>query len=208
MKKKILLAILAFNFILSANTTQTGIFEIPDDMKMVMAGNSYRVEGPVKLSELVLIRVKYINFEDEEKTGEIIVNRKLAKDIEAIFSELYEARFPIEKIRLIDEYGNSDELSMEDNNTYAFSVRPKTGKKSFSKHAYGFAVDINPVQNPYIKNNITEPKKSKDYLDRKNVRKGMIVKGDVCYNAFKKRGWTWGGEWKSLKDYQHFEKSL
>ena len=97
---------------------------------------------------------------------------------------------------------------MEDNNTYAFSVRPKTGKKSFSKHAYGFAIDINPAQNPYIKNNIIEPKNSKDYLDRKNIRKGMIVKGDVCYNAFKKRGWTWGGEWKSLKDYQHFEKSL
>ena len=69
-------------------------------------------------------------------------------------------------------------------------------------------MDINPVQNPYIKNNVIEPKNSIDYLDRKSIRKGMIVKGDVCYNAFKKRGWTWGGEWKSLKDYQHFEKSL
>ena len=208
MKKKILLTIFALSFILSGNTKQTGIFEIPDEVKTVMLGNSYREDGPVKLSGLVLVKVKYINFENEEKIGDIIINKKLAGDIEAIFQELYEAGFPIEKIRLIDEYGNSDELSMEDNNTYAFSVRPKTGKKSFSKHAYGFAVDINPVQNPYIKNNIIEPKNSKDYLDRKNIRKGMIVKGDVCYNAFKKRGWTWGGEWKSLKDYQHFEKSL
>ncbi len=69
-------------------------------------------------------------------------------------------------------------------------------------------MDINPVQNPYIKNNVVEPGNSRDYIDRKNIRKGMIVKGDACYNAFKKRGWTWGGEWKSLKDYQHFEKSL
>ena len=173
-----------------------------------MRDNSYKQEGPVKLSELVLVRVKYVNFENEERTGGIIIHKKLAGDIEAIFGELYEAKFPIDKIRLIDEYGNSDELSMEDNNTYAFSVRPKTGKKSFSKHAYGFAVDINPVQNPYIKNNVIEPKNSIDYLDRKSIRKGMIVKGDVCYNAFKKRGWTWGGEWKSLKDYQHFENSL
>ncbi len=180
MKKKILLAVLAFNFILSANTLETGIFEIPDDIKTVMSSNSYRETGPVKMSELVLVKVKYINFENEEKTGNIIINKKLAGDIGAIFQELYEAQFPIEKIRLIDEYGNSDELSMEDNNTYAFSVRPKTGKKSFSKHAYGFAIDINPVQNPYIKNNIIEPKNSKDYLDRKNIRKGMIVKGDVC----------------------------
>ena len=208
MKKKILLTILAFSFILSANTEQTGIFEIPDDIKTVMRDNSYRQEGPVKLSELVLVRVKYVNCENVERTGGIIIHKKLAGDIEAIFGELYEAKFPIDKIRLIDEYGNSDELSMEDNNTYAFSVRPKTGKKSFSKHAYGFAVDINPVQNPYIKNNVIEPKNSIDYLDRKSIRKGMIVKGDVCYNAFKKRGWTWGGEWKSLKDYQHFEKSL
>lgn len=208
MKRKILFTIFTLSFILSANTEQTGIFEISDDIKNVMMNNSYREDGPVKLSELVLVKVRYINFENEEKNGEIVVNKKLAGDIQAIFQELYEARFPIEKIRLIDEYGNSDELSMADNNTYAFSVRPKTGKKSFSKHAYGFAIDINPVQNPYIKNNIIEPQNSKNYLDRKNIRKGMIVKGDVCYNAFKKRGWTWGGEWKSLKDYQHFEKSL
>lgn len=208
MKKKILLTIFALSFILSANRTETGIFEISDDIKTEMTGNSYRENGPVKLSDLLLVRVKYINFEDEEKTGEIIVHRKLAKDIKEIFQELYEARYPIDKIRLIDEYGNSDELSMEDNNTYAFSVRPKTGKKSYSKHAYGFAVDINPVQNPYIKNNVIEPKNSKDFLNRQNVRKGMIIKGDICYNAFKKRGWTWGGEWKSLKDYQHFEKSI
>ena len=208
MKKKILLTIFALSFILSANRTETGVFEISDDIKAEMTGNSYRENGPVKLSDLLLVRVKYINFEDEEKTGEIIVHRKLAKDIKEIFQELYEARYPIAKIRLIDEYGNSDELSMEDNNTYAFSVRPKTGKKSYSKHAYGFAVDINPVQNPYIKNNVIEPKNSKDFLNRQNVRKGMIIKGDICYNAFKKRGWTWGGEWKSLKDYQHFEKSI
>ena len=165
-------------------------------------------ESKAFLDYLEKMESGFPNFENEERTGGIIIHKKLAGDIEAIFGELYEAKFPIDKIRLIDEYGNSDELSMEDNNTYAFSVRPKTGKKSFSKHAYGFAVDINPVQNPYIKNNVIEPKNSIDYLDRKSIRKGMIVKGDVCYNAFKKRGWTWGGEWKSLKDYQHFEKSL
>ena len=208
MKKYILAFILTLGFTFFAYGEETGIFNIPEELKTEMTGNSYNENGPVKMNELVLVKVKYVNFNDEEKTGNIIINKKLANDILEIFNELYEARYPIEKVNIIDKYSNSDELSMEDNNTYAFSVRPKTGKKSFSKHAYGFAVDINPVQNPYIKNKIIEPKTSIDYLDRKNIRKGMIVKGDVCYNAFKKRGWTWGGEWKSLKDYQHFEKSL
>lgn len=206
MKKYIFLITLMFYFILNADTRETGIFEISESVKAKITGNSFKAGGPVDYSDLALIRVKYINFDDKEMIGEIIVNKKLADDVYEIFQELHKVRYPIKKISLIDEYNNSDELSMADNNTYSFSVRAITGGNKYSNHAYGRAVDINPIQNPYIKNKIIEPENGKNYLDRKNVRKGMIVKGDACYNAFKKRGWTWGGEWKSLKDFQHFEK--
>lgn len=206
MKKYIFLITLLFCFILNADNKKTGIFEISESMKTKITGNSFKTGGPVNYSDLALVRVKYINFDDKEMTGEIIVNKKLANDVYEIFQELYEAKYPINKISLIDEYDNSDVLSMEDNNTYSFSVRAVTGGNKYSNHAYGRAVDINPIQNPYIKNKKIEPESGKNYLNRKNMRKGMIIKGDICYNAFKKRGWSWGGDWKSLKDYQHFEK--
>lgn len=174
-----------------------------------IAGVSWKENAPVKLEDLAYITVTYWGFDDKEHIGEMIVHKKLAHEVTDIFKELYEGKFPIEKIRLIDEYDAKDELSMADNNTSAFCSREVTGQKGvFSNHSYGIAIDINPVQNPYIKGEIVLPKEGNTYLDRSHVRKGMIIKGDVCYNAFKSRGWTWGGEWKSLKDYQHFEKKI
>jgi hypothetical protein len=126
-----------------------------------------------------------------------------------IFKELFEARFPIEKIRLIDEYEANDNKSMADNNTSSFCFREIDGKPGkLSKHSYGVAIDINPVQNPYVYMDKVSPEAGREYLDRSKVTKGMIVKDDVCYKAFINRGWTWGGDWKNEKDYQHFQKSL
>lgn len=115
-------------------------------------------------------------------------------------------KFPIEKIRLIDEYKGSDDLSMKNNNTSAFNTRMIAGKKQLSNHSYGVAIDINPVQNPEVRGIKVRPGNAKAYANRQIVRKGMIIKGDACYSAFKKRDWSWGGEWKNIKDYQHFEK--
>lgn len=172
-------------------------------------GVSWKENSPVKLEELSYINVTYWGFDDVEHVGEMIVHEKLAQEVVDIFRELYVAKFPIEKMNLIDEYDANDDLSMADNNTSAFCSREITGKKGvFSEHSYGIAIDINPIQNPYIKGETILPVEGTSYLDRENTRKGMIIKGDQCYNAFKSRGWTWGGEWNTLKDYQHFEKKI
>jgi hypothetical protein len=172
-------------------------------------GVSWKQGAPVELKDLSYVKVLHWGFDGKEHIGELIVHKKVAKEVAQIFRELYEAKFPIEKIKLIDEYNANDDLSMEDNNTSAFCYREVAGKKgTLSKHSYGIAIDINPIQNPYIKGEKISPAAGKEYKNRKNVKKGMIVKGDICYKVFKERGWIWGGEWKTLKDYQHFQKQI
>lgn len=180
---------------------------LSDEVIEIITGSSYKDNDEIKIEDLVDVQVTHWGFDDKEHVGQIILNKEVADDIIEIFKELYDAKFPIDKIRIIDEYDAIDELSMSDNNSSSFCFREVVGSKGkLSKHSYGIAIDINPIQNPYIKNDIVLPESGKEYLDRTHIRKGMIVEGDVCYNAFKKRGWTWGGDWNSLKDYQHFEK--
>ena len=182
---------------------------LSDEVVETITGISYKENNKIRIEDLSYLQISYWGFDDKEHVGEIILNKAVAEDVLEIFKELYDAKFPIDKIRLIDEYGADDELSMLDNNTSAFCYREIGGSKgTLSKHGHGVAIDINPVQNPYVKNNLVLPESGRRYLDRTNVRKGMIVKGDVCYEAFKERGWTWGGDWNSLKDYQHFEFKL
>ncbi len=182
---------------------------LSDEIIDKIVGVSWKENSPVNLGELSYINVTYWGFDGNEHIGEMIVHKNLALEITEIFKELYDGKFFIEKIRLIDEYNANDELSMADNNTSAFCSREVTGKKGvFSNHSYGIAIDINPIQNPYVKGDTVLPKEGEPYLDRSSIRKGMIIKGDVCYTAFKDRGWIWGGEWNSLKDYQHFEKNI
>lgn len=182
---------------------------LPDIIADKIEGVSWKEEAPVGLDDLSYVRVTYWGFDDKEHIGELVVHKRVAEEVTQIFKELYEAKFPIEKIRLIDEYNANDDLSMDDNNTSAFCFREVAGKKgTLSKHSYGIAIDINPIQNPFIKGERISPAAGEEYKDRENVRKGMIVKGDICYKAFKERGWTWGGEWRTLKDYQHFQKQI
>lgn len=187
------------------------VFEVKNitsEVKEKIVGNSWREGAPVKIEELRHVTVSHWGFDDKPHLGELIINEKVAQDVIDIFSELYKAEYPIEKIRLIDEYGASDEVSMKDNNTYSFCYREKTSSKNLSKHSFGLAIDINPIQNPYKKGNSILPDSGKEFLDRTQSSMGMIKAGDVCYKAFKSRGWTWGGEWTTLKDYQHFEKEI
>ncbi|WIV10430.1 M15 family metallopeptidase [Proteiniborus sp. MB09-C3] len=192
------------------NTAPVFMYSIlSEEITEKIVGVSWRENTPVKLDELSYIKVTYWGFDDNECMGEMVVHKKLAQEVIDIFKELYDKKFPIGKIRLIDDYDANDELSMADNNTSAFCSREVTGKKEvFSNHSYGIAIDINPIQNPYVKGDIVLPEEGSMYLDRGNVRKGMITRDDTCYNAFKSRGWTWGGEWNGLKDYQHFEKDI
>lgn len=171
-------------------------------------GISYVDNENIALEDLVYLQVGHWGFDDRKHLGELIVNKRIADDLLEIFKLLYEGKYPIEKMVLIDDYGGSDEKSMDDNNSSAFNYREVTGTNKLSKHSYGLAIDINPVQNPYIKNNIVLPEIGKEYIDRQTFKKGMIKDGDLCHRLFKEKGWTWGGDWKSLKDYQHFEFDL
>ena len=182
---------------------------LPDHIISRMENVSWKVSSPVQLKDLSYLQVAYWGFDDTIKQGELVVHKLIAKEVLEIFKELYEAKFPIEKINLIDHYGAEDESSMADNNTSSYCFREVLGQPgSISKHSYGLAIDINPAQNPYVKGNAILPKEGSNYLDRDNIRKGMIVIDDPCHGAFKSKGWTWGGDWKTMKDYQHFEKTI
>lgn len=186
------------------------IEEIPDDIREFMKGKTIYDDSPVGYDELRYLTVTFWSYDDEKQTGNIIVNEAIAEDIIEIFRILLENKFPIEKIRLADHYGGSDELSMRDNNTSGFNDRPIEGSGALSYHQLGLAVDINPLYNPYIKysTNKLEPSTAEEYLDRSLNSKGMIYADDICVTTFKQYGFTWGGDWNSVKDYQHFEKSL
>lgn len=162
----------------------------------------------ITYDQLRLITVSYHGFDNQVHEGQLIMHQAVAKDIIFIFKELLEAKYPIEKINLITEYNNSDRDSMAANNTSAFNFRTQTSSEALSMHAYGLAIDINPVQNPYVSGDYFLPANGMLYLDRSKPTKGMIQKDDVLYRAFTSRGWTWGGEWNGIKDYQHFEKRI
>lgn len=181
--------------------------DIPDDIKNNMIGKSMPINSNISFEELSYLKLTYFGFDNNTHIGEMIVNKKLAKEVVDIFKELYQNRYPIEKIKLIDEYNANDNLSMKDNNSSSFNYRTIAGTNKISNHGKGMAIDINPLQNPHIKGIIISPPEGELYKDRKNIRKGMIIKNDVVYNAFIKRGWKWGGEWNN-PDYQHFEKVI
>jgi hypothetical protein len=192
----------------STKTQKKQIFSyesIDENLKKKINNISYKDNKYIKISDLADAKVTYYGFDDKTHAGELIVNKKVAKDVIEIFKELYKAKFPIEKIRLIDDYNADDDLSMSDNNTSAFCYRTVANTNKISMHGYGMAIDINPIQNPCISGKDVSPQNAYSYLNRNLRKKGMIIKNDVCYKAFTKRGWKWGGNWKNPKDYQHFE---
>jgi hypothetical protein len=202
--------------ILKSKTIQTAVaMSIPKEIKDFITGVSFKTDGPITLQELSYLIIVHWGFDDKLHLGEMIVNKKIADKVVDIFTELCYEKYPIEKIRLIDEYNADDNKSMEDNNSSALCVRKKVGMEEYSNHSYGTAIDINPLQNPYVslKNSLVIlPKISEKYANRTIDETGMITKNDACYNAFVKRGFTWGGEcWAeqhNTMDYQHFEIAL
>ena len=195
------------------------IQDIPANVAERIKGSSWKEGCPVPIEGLAYLQLSYWGFDDRvHHDGELIVNRDVAEEVLAIFKDLYKHQFPIEKIRLIDDYGGRDDPSMEDNNTSAFNCRPITGASAgFSLHSYGTAIDINPRINPYVKIvdgvRTISPTNGEMFADRNSGHKGMIKEGNEnpCYKAFVKRGWTWGGtkSWLSKRcnlDYQHFQK--
>ena len=176
-----------------------------------MQGRSYPEGCTVARSELRYVRVLYYGFDGLEHTGELVCNEAIANDLLDIFRQLYEARYPIESIRLIDDFEGDDERSMRANNTSCFCYRKVNGTKRLSKHAQGLAIDINPLYNPCVRHLIdgrqrVEPTTARAYADRSRPFVHKIRRGDLCHRLFLRHGFRWGGDWRNPKDYQHFEK--
>lgn len=186
------------------------ISEIPDDIFAKMQGKSYKEDCTVPREDLRYVHVRHMGFDGEAKDGELVVNKAIADDVLAIFEELYKADYPIEKVRLVDEYDADDEASMSDNNSSAFNFRFISHTMRISKHGLGMAVDINTRYNPYVKTVdgklSIEPANGADYVDRSKDFPHKIDHEDLCYKLFKEHGFIWGGDWTHSKDYQHFER--
>jgi hypothetical protein len=134
----------------------------------------------------------------------MIANGSAVRPLRQAFAGLYRSRFPIRRMRLVDHYGGSDYRSIEADNTSAFNCRRATGQSRWSQHAYGLAVDVNPIENPYVANGRTTHPASRRYLDRSRHRRGMAYAGGALVRAFDRIGWGWGGNWSNPTDYQHF----
>ena len=184
--------------------------EIPDSIWTRMQGRSYPQECGIARSELRYLELSHYDFDGQEHIGQMVCNRQIADDLLYIFRKLYEAEYPIGRMRLIDDYDASDQHSMADNNTSCFCYRRIAGSNSLSKHSRGMAVDVNPLYNPclYVRSGRVLPPEGKAYAHDRVKRKdipGKIDTADLCYRLFLSRGFRWGGSWRSLKDYQHFE---
>ena len=151
-----------------------------------------------------LVNVLYYSFDNKIHQGQIIINKKLEKDIDEIFKLAMQIKFPIEKTSPISKYDWNDNMSMKDNNTSGFNYRKILGSERLSNHAYGFAIDINPRLNPFIKNGKILP----DGANYDKTKTGTLTVENPIVKKFKELGWIWGGDWESIKDYQHFEKVL
>lgn len=192
--------------------TPPPVSPIPDQIWSFMQGTSWHKDLPCpKRDDLRLVEVPYRDFTGAEKSGYLIIDKALADEVRSIFTEIHQAgTYRIETMKLIDAYGGNDFKSIEANNTSAFNCRFTTGAKTMSAHARGRAIDINPLINPYVDKSGTSHKKSLGFVTKQQRAKssahGMILPDGVVVKTFRKYGWKWGGDWKSIKDYQHFSK--
>jgi hypothetical protein len=164
---------------------------------------------PVGPSQLRRLRLAYFGFDGRRQLGALVVNARVVPQVVVVFRTLYRARFPIRRMLPIDVYRGSDDRSAAADNTSAFNCRAAvtSGAKSWSMHAYGEAIDVNDVENPYILGSRVIPPAGKAYVNRRNVRPGMAVEGGVLVRAFTSVGWGWGGRFAGTPDYQHFSSN-
>lgn len=186
---------------------------IGEEIEARIRGKSYKANCTVPFNELRYLSVLHYDLNGEIKRGEMVCNRLIADDLLEIFRVLFDARYPIERMVLIDDYDADDERSMLANNSSAFNFRFIAGTNKLSNHSRGLAVDINPLYNPYVKRRkdgtlFVSPEAARPYADRSREFPCKIDAEDLCCREFLRHGFVWGGGWHSLKDYQHFEKRL
>jgi D-alanyl-D-alanine carboxypeptidase len=193
-----------------ANSYCSVIESLDEPTRAAMVGVVWRKGCPVGLEDLRRITFKHWNFDGLIATGQIVVNAGVAVDIQRVLQDLFDAKFPIAGAKPIEAFGGDDDRSTMANNTSAFNCRAVTGGKTFSEHAWGRAIDINPVQNPYVRSNgtVLDPK-AKPYVKRSVLSEsnGAITASGSVVKAFKRIGWTWGGTFNRVKDYQHFSST-
>jgi D-alanyl-D-alanine carboxypeptidase-like protein len=172
-------------------------------------GASWHEGCPVGPSRLRLLHVSFVGFDGRAHTGAIVVHRDVAGDVTTVFRQLYAARFPIHRMEPIARFGGSDPRSMAADNTSGFNCRyaVAAGPRRWSVHAYGQAIDVNTVENPYVEGGRVRPRAGSAYLDRSRYRRGMAVADGVLVRAFASVGWLWGGRWTGTPDYQHFSST-
>jgi hypothetical protein len=176
---------------------------IPSSLHLI----SWHRGCPVPLRDLRLISLSYWGFDGKAHDGELVAHRDAAGSLVRVFRTLYTVRYPIRRMVRIDRYGASDDRSLAADNTSAFNCRTVAGTTRWSEHAYGRAIDINPVENPYLVGNHVSPESGRRFTDRRKRAPGMIHDGDAVVRAFAAVGWGWGGHWRSPIDYQHFSAS-
>jgi hypothetical protein len=170
--------------------------------------HSWRAGCPVGPDRLRTLRLSYWGFDGQAHVGSIVVDASVTDDVIAVFRVLYRERFPIRQMVPVEAYDGSDPESMAADNTSGFNCRAAVapGTPHWSAHAYGTAIDVNTVENPYLEGGTVMPAAGRKYLDRSPYRPGMAVPGGVLVRAFASVGWSWGGRWSSAPDYQHFSK--
>lgn len=195
----------------SAPTSSTATSAVPAFSSTVVAltagdlPSSWRPGCPLAVEDLRAIEATHWGFDGAVHQGRIVIAESLVDDVTGMLRELFDARYPIERMEPVDAYGGDDLTSVAANNTSAFNCRLATGSATaWSEHAYGRAVDLNPLVNPYVVGDDVIPEVSRPYLDRTRTDQGMIHEGDPAVVAFESRGWVWGGNWRTRKDYQHF----
>ena len=174
----------------------------------VAVRSSWRPECPASLDELTYLTMSFWGFDHLPHTGEMIVNSAYAAGVVEVFRGLWGRRFPIEEMRIQDQAEMDAHPTGDGNVTGSFECRPAVGRSGgWSMHAYGLAVDINPFHNPYVKAEVVAPELASAYLDRSNIRPGMILETDGAVAAFAEMGWGWGGHWQTAKDWMHFSSN-
>jgi hypothetical protein len=185
----------------------SAVFQLDPSVREYLTSRSWRPGCPVDLDDLRLVMVTYLEMGNRgrRRVGPLVVHRRVAAKVAAVFDRLLAADFEVARIELVDDYEANDDRSTLANNTSAFNCRRATGSTAWSQHAYGLAIDVNPLQNPYLyrDGHVLDPT-AQPFLDRRDIRPGMIVAGGVVVKSFARIGWGWGGSWRATKDYQHF----
>ncbi len=208
-----LIALLATTLAAAAGPSAEPAFEgdvkpIGGQIEERIRGSSWHPGCPVGLGRLRLVEVTHWGFDGDAHRGRLVIDRREARDILRVMKRLFRLRFPIRRMELIDRYGADDRRSMDADNTSAFNCRFVAGTNRWSMHAYGMAIDVNPIENPYVSGSHVSPPAGAAYADRSRRAKGMIHAGGGVVRAFaKKAGWEWGGSWPGARDYQHFSEN-